>query len=297
VTEAKLVPKPLQVGRLLVDFGKRPYIMGVLNVTPDSFSDGGRFLQPQDALEQARRLIAEGADILDVGGESSRPGSDPVTVEEELRRVLPVVEKLANESPVPISIDTTKAEVARRALQAGAAMINDISALRFDPRLAEVVAEANVPLCLMHMRGEPKTMQQGPIVYRDLLREIGAFLQDAMERAQAAGIDRDKIILDPGIGFGKAPEHNLTIIRRLDYFQRLGRPLLVGVSRKSFIGQILNLPPQERLFGTAAAVAAAVLAGAHILRVHDVAAMRQVALVAHAIRNEGLPAEEQQHGH
>jgi dihydropteroate synthase len=297
VTETTLQPKSLQLGRVLVDFSRRPYIMGVLNVTPDSFSDGGRFFRPQDALEQARRLIAEGADILDIGGESSRPGSDPVTVEEELRRVLPVVEKLAAESPVPISIDTTKAEVARRALRAGAAMINDISALRFDPRLAQVVAEAGAPLCLMHMRGEPKTMQQGPIVYRDLLGEIAAFLQDAMERARAAGIERDKIILDPGIGFGKTAEHNLTILRRLDYFHRLGRPLLVGVSRKSFIGQILDLPPQERLFGTAAAVAAAVLAGAHILRVHDVAVMRQVALVAHAIRRERLPALEKQHDH
>lgn len=274
---------PIQCGPLRMEFGARVYLMGVLNVTPDSFSDGGRHFDTETAIEAGLRMVGEGADILDVGGESTRPGSEGVLAEEELRRVIPVIEGLRRRSPVPISVDTQKAAVAETALRAGANMINDISALR-DPRMGEVAARAGVPLVLMHMRGEPRTMQQGEIVYGDVTAEVAEFLSQAVERAVSCGVSRERVIVDPGIGFGKTVEHNLELIDRLGELKRLGRPVLVGPSRKSFIGKILDRPPGERLFGTAAAVAASVLRGADIVRVHDVCEMQQVARVALAVR-------------
>lgn len=270
-------------------FGQRPYIMGVVNVTPDSFSDGGKFYDRKRAVEHALALVEQGADILDIGGESTRPGSDPVPADSEIARVVPVIEEITRWVTTPISIDTTKAAVARAALQAGAVLVNDVSALRFDPEMAGTVAAAGVAVVLMHMRGTPKTMQQGEIVYDDLLGEISGFLRERIRHAQQAGINPERIIVDPGIGFGKTAAHNLALIHRLDELAALGRPVLLGASRKAFIGQVLDVPVEQRLFGTAAAVAAGVLAGAHIIRVHDVAPMRQVALLAQAIRREGLP--------
>lgn len=276
----------LRCGSLRMEFDKRPYVMGVLNVTPDSFSDGGRYESSQAAVDAGLAMVEAGADLLDLGGESTRPGADPVSVAEELDRVLPVLEGLGKYATTPVSIDTSKAEVAREAVAAGAAMINDVSALRFDPDMARVAAEARVPLVLMHMRGEPRSMQQGDLVYQDLMAEIGRFLESRMRLAEQAGVDRNRIILDPGIGFGKTPEQNLTILNRLELLNSLGRPILVGPSRKSFIGAALAKPVEERLHGTAAAVAAAVLHGAHLLRVHDVEAMRQVADMAWCIHKE-----------
>jgi len=283
-------PPPLRAGNLVMHFGLRPYLMGIVNVTPDSFSDGGRFFDRQRAVEHALALVEQGADILDIGGESTRPGSDPVPASAEIDRVVPVIEDVVRWAATPISIDTTKAAVARAALDAGATLVNDVSALRFDPEMAGTVAAAGVPLVLMHMRGTPKTMQQGQIVYGDLLGEIAGFLAGRIQQARQAGIAAERIIVDPGIGFGKTAEHNLSIIHRLGELAALGRPVLLGVSRKAFIGQVLDVPVEQRVFGTAAAVAAGVLAGAHIIRVHDVAPMRQVALLAQAIANESLPA-------
>jgi len=269
-------------------FDGRPLVMGIVNVTPDSFSDGGRFLDPQAAISHGLKLVQAGADLLDVGGESSRPGAEPVAAEEELRRVLPVIEGLARYSAVPLSIDTTKAEVAGRALEAGAALVNDISALRADPELARVVARAGAPLVVMHMRGTPRDMQQGEIVYRDVVAEVRAFLEEALGRAEAAGIPRARVIVDPGLGlFGKSVAHNLALLAGLPALLELGRPLLVGPSRKAFLGKLLGAEVGERQWGTAAAVAAAVLHGAQLVRVHDVREMRQVVEIAWAIRAEG----------
>ncbi len=278
--------------RHVLDLGGRTCIMGVVNVTPDSFSDGGRFLDPAAAVAQGERMAAEGAGILDIGGESTRPYAEPVPVEEEIRRVVPVIAALAARVRVPISIDTTKAAVARRALEAGAAMINDISALRFDPDLAGVGAEFGVPVILMHMRGEPRSMQVAPH-YDDLVADIRGFLEAAASAAGRQGIPRERLILDPGIGFGKTPEHNLQLIRRLQEFAGLDLPLLVGPSRKSFIRRLVKpdgaqdipatLPVVET--GTQAAVAAAVLNGAHIVRVHDVANTLATVKVVDAILN------------
>jgi dihydropteroate synthase len=266
--------------------------MGVLNVTPDSFSDGGRFYDAAAAVAQGERLAAEGADIIDIGGESTRPFSEPVAIEEEIRRVVPVVAALAARIRVPISVDTTKAAVARRALEAGAAMINDISALRFDPDLAGVGAEFGVPVVLMHMRGEPRTMQVAPH-YDEPVTDIRVFLGEAAAAAERLGIPRERLIVDPGIGFGKTPEHNLRLIRRLPEFAALGLPILVGPSRKSFIRRLVkpdgakDIPPSLPVVetGTQAAVAAAVLNGAHIVRVHDVANTVATVKVADAILN------------
>ena len=256
--------------------------MGILNVTPDSFSDGGLFLKTDDAIRRAEALVEEGAALIDVGGESSRPGSDPVPAEEEIRRVVPVIEHLSKRLPIPISIDTSKAGVARRAIAAGARIINDISALRFDPEMAPLAAETGVPVVLMHMQGTPKEMQARP-VYADVVREITAFFESRIRFAEQAGIGRDRILLDPGIGFGKTTEHNLEILARLSEFRSLGRPVLIGPSRKSFIGRVLDLPAEERLEGTAAAVAVGILHGASILRVHDVRAMIRVTRMVEAI--------------
>jgi len=278
--------------RHVLDLGRRTCVMGVVNVTPDSFSDGGRFFDAAAAVSQGERMAAEGADIIDIGGESTRPFSEPVAVEEEIRRVVPVIAALAARVRIPISVDTTKAAVARRALEAGAAMINDISALRFDPDLAGVAAECGVPVILMHMRGEPRSMQVAPH-YDELVIDIRGFLEAAAAAAERRGIPRARLIVDPGIGFGKTPEHNLLLIQRLQEFAALDLPILVGPSRKSFIRRLVkpdgakdipaSLPVVET--GTQAAVAAAVLNGAHIVRVHDVATTVATVKVADAILN------------
>jgi len=262
------------------------FIVGVLNVTPDSFSDGGRYLEPDAGVEHALRLAAEGADVIDVGGESTRPGAPEVPVEEELRRVLPILERLARAGfPVPISIDTSRASVARAALDTGAAMVNDVRGLA-DPELAAVVAGAGVPVVLMHMRGTPRDMRERA-VYGDVVAEVRTELGEAMARAIRAGVREDRIVLDPGIGFAKTAEQSVTLLARLSELAGLGRPILVGPSRKSFIGAITGAPAEERLAGTLAAVTAAVLGGATFVRVHDVGAARQAARVATALRASG----------
>jgi dihydropteroate synthase len=262
--------------------GDRTYVMGVVNVTPDSFSDGGKFYEIDRAVERARELINAGADIIDIGGESTRPFSDPIPLEEELKRTIPVIEAIRDFSDIPISIDTTKAEVARRALAAGADMVNDVSALRFDPEMVKVVAEHGVPVVLMHMLGTPKTMQQNPH-YDCLFGEILAFLQERIQFAVKGGVSREQIIIDPGIGFGKTVTHNLRLIRDLDVFNILERPILLGLSRKRFIGAILNRPVEERELGTAVANTIGIMAGAHIVRVHDVAFQIDAIRMADAI--------------
>ncbi len=261
-------------------------MVGVLNVTPDSFSDGGRFLDPGAAVEHALRMASEGADLVDVGGESTRPGAPRVPEEEELARVIPVLQALARSRfPVPVSIDTSKAAVARAALDAGASLVNDVRALA-DPEMARVVAGSGAPVVLMHMRGTPGDMRERA-TYHDLVAEVRAELAAAMARAEAAGVARERIVLDPGIGFAKTAGQSVEILARLPELLSLGRPLLVGPSRKSFIGALTGAPPEERLPGTLAAVAAAVLGGATFIRVHDVAASRQAVLVAVALRASG----------
>jgi len=260
-------------------WGERTYIMGIINLTPDSFSGDGLGDDMAAALDQARRFASEGADILDIGGESTRPGSDPVSADEEIRRVVPVLERLVAEIPLPISIDTYKAEVARRALEAGARMINDVWGLKYDPELALVAAERKVPLIIMHN-------QQGTS-YGDLVPEVIASLEESIGMAQGAGVAREDIIIDPGIGFGKAVEHNLEIMRRLEEFRSLGRPILLGTSRKSMIGLVLNLPPDHRLEGTAATVALGIAKGVDMVRVHDVSYMVRVCRMSDAIVRGG----------
>jgi dihydropteroate synthase len=260
----------------------RPSVMGIVNVTPDSFSDGGINFAPADAIASARRMRAEGAAIVDVGGESTRPGSRGVDLDEELRRVVPVLEALEGE--VPVSIDTAKAEVARRALDLGAELVNDVTALRADPELVEVVAEGAVFLCLMHMRGEPRTMQVNP-TYDDVVSEVGAFLEERLAFAVEQGVPEERICLDPGIGFGKTVQHNVELLARLDELVALGRPVLIGVSRKSSLGRILG-DPEATTGPLAASLAAAVAAyerGATILRVHDVKEHVQALAVAAAV--------------
>jgi len=286
----------MEIGGRTFEWGKRTYVMGILNITPDSFSGDGLAGDVEAAIALARRFVEEGADILDVGGESTRPGSAPVPLEEELRRVLPVVERLAAEVDVPISIDTYKAEVARRALEAGADMVNDVWALRMDPDMAGVVADSGAPVILMHNRSRPKNAVQEErlggryvgIEYRDLMADIIRELRESIERAVEAGIAWEKIIVDPGIGFGKTVEQNLELVDRLGELKVLGRPILVGPSRKSFIGYTLDLPPQERVEGTAAAVALSIARGADIVRVHDVREMVRVARMTDAMVRRGV---------
>ncbi len=257
-------------------------LMGIVNVTPDSFSDGGRYLDADAAIAHGLELAAEGAEILDVGGESTRPGADPVPAAEERRRVVPVVEGLrAAGTTAAISVDTTKASVAADALAAGASIVNDVTALRGDPELAGVVAERGAGLCLMHMRGEPRTMQHDPR-YGDVVGEVAAFLAERMELAVSCGIDEERIALDPGIGFGKTAEHNLELLRRLDEFAALGRPVLIGTSRKSFLGRLTGRDVDGRLAATIASNVMALERGARIFRVHDVAPIRDALTVATA---------------
>lgn len=249
--------------------GIRPLVMGIVNVTPDSFSDGGQYIDPARAIEHAHSMIEEGADIIDIGGESSRPGAVAITDNEEIDRVQPVLEGLIPHINIPVSIDTRKAAVARMACRAGAAIINDISGLQHDKKIADIAAEFRTYLVLMHMRGTPDTMQVG-IQYDDLIGEISSFLAKAAESAMSAGVDREKIIIDPGIGFGKTVDHNFTLIKKLDLLAKLGYPILIGVSRKSFIGKSLDLPVEKRLEGSLAAAIYAAMKGAAIIRVHDV---------------------------
>lgn len=266
-----------------------PLMMGILNVTPDSFSDGGRFCSPQAACNQARIMISEGADLLDVGGESTRPGAAQVSEQEELDRVLPVIMALRKETDIPISIDTTKASVASEAMASGANFVNDISGLQFDEKMAQVAAETGAGLFLMHTRGRPDVMQQDT-GYVQLLDEVCSFLQQAARQAQNAGVDRRCIALDPGIGFGKDLHGNLELLQNLDRLVACGYPVLLGTSRKSFIGQVLNLSdPTDRLAGTLASVALGVARGAHIFRVHDIRPAREAALLAWAVREGELP--------
>ena len=243
--------------------------MGVLNVTPDSFSDGGLFLDPDAAVRQGLQMAAEGADLIDIGGESTRPGAKPVTLEEELVRVLPVVGRLAKAVRIPLSIDTSKAEVARRALDTGASIVNDVTALRGDSRMRQVVARTHAAVILMHMRGAPRTMQRHPR-YKNVVAEVGEWLRDAAGRAQEAGIDRARIVLDPGLGFGKTVRHNLELMGALPRFVSLGYPILIGPSRKSFIGKTLKVDVNDRLAGTLACVTEAARCGVQLIRVHDV---------------------------
>jgi len=260
----------------------RTHIMGVLNVTPDSFSDGGKYTNVTDAVLHGIKMEAEGADIIDIGGESTRPSSEPVSVEVELDRVLPVIKKLKRKIKIPISIDTYKSEVAREALQAGATIVNDISGLCFDEKMVDVIHERNASVVLMHIKGQPKTMQEHPY-YDDVVKEVKEHLAGCISKAVERGIKQ--IIIDPGIGFGKRISDNLEIIRRLSEFQTLGYPILIGPSRKSFIGNILNLPVNQRVEGTAAAVAIAIMNGANIVRVHDVKEMSRVAKITDAIKH------------
>ncbi|BAY60290.1 dihydropteroate synthase [Calothrix brevissima NIES-22] len=270
-------------------WGQQTYLMGVLNVTPDSFSDGGEFNSIHGAVMQAKALVAAGADIIDVGGQSTRPGAEQITLEEELHRVLPVVQALRSEIDLPISVDTTRAEVAKASVAAGADLINDISGGTFDPQMLPTVANLGVPIVLMHIRGNPQNMQQ-QTDYQDLMTEIYNFLAQQITAAKAVGIDEQKIIIDPGIGFAKNYEQNLEIFRRLQSLKTLKCPILVGPSRKSFIGRILNQPDAKaRVWGTAAACCAAIFHGADILRVHDVKEMRDVLLVTDAIYRHSVP--------
>jgi dihydropteroate synthase len=270
------------------DLSQKTHIMGILNVTKDSFADGGLYFDKTSAIERAVQMVEEGADIIDIGGESTRPGSEPVNEAEELRRTIPVIEVLAKKISVPISIDTYKSEVAKRAIEAGASMVNDISGLRFDLNMPEVIAHYRLPVVIMHIKGTPKDMQRSPF-YPALITEIIDYLSEGIRLAIQAGISEDMIIVDPGIGFGKTYEHNLEIIKNLSAFTRLKKPILIGVSRKAFIGKILgDLPVTDRLEGTAAAVAISIMNGANIVRVHDVKEMVRVARVADAIKKMSI---------
>ncbi len=276
-----VAPKTWKLARRELSLS-RPLIMGILNVTPDSFSDGSCFIEPQKALEHALEMVEQGADIIDIGGESSRPGAEPVTADEEMKRIIPVIGQLFGRLPCPVSVDTWKSSVAAEAVKAGAEIINDISGLTFDPEMALTVSKSGAGVVLMHTRGNPKEMQ-ADTVYKDLIGEITTGLQQSVNLAVQAGIERERIVIDPGIGFGKDTSGNLEILRRLREFSGLGFPLLLGTSRKQFIGDILKKNVRDRIFGTACTVALAIANGAAILRVHDVAEMRDVADMAKSV--------------
>lgn len=277
-----------------VDMERRTALIGILNVTPDSFSDGGRYLDADRAIAHGIELAAQGADLIDIGGESTRPGARQVSVEEELERVLPVIRSLRRAVSIPLSIDTYKAQVAQAALDEGVDLINDISALRFDPGMVSVVAAEKVPVVLMHMQGTPRTMQEKPR-YGDVVEEVKGFLRERVEFALARGMRPEQIVVDPGIGFGKEVEHNIELLRGLSSLASLGLPILVGPSRKTFIGKVLGVGPQERLEGSLAAAVAAVLSGANMIRMHDVLEARRAVAIADAVRygsSKGMTREE-----
>ena len=273
----------LKTSRREIDLSARTQIMGILNVTPDSFSDGDLYLEPAKAIAAALKMADEGVDIIDVGGESTRPGAKPVSVDEEIKRVAPVIEAICKKTSLPVSVDTTKASVAQKAMEAGAEIVNDISSLNADSRMIDTVLRLKPALVLMHMRGTPETMQTGDLHYDDLMEEIFCCLKKAVDRVQEAGLEREKLVIDPGIGFGKTAEDNLKILKNLSELKSLGLPILVGSSRKSFIGAVTGEEPGKRLEGTAATVAAAIFGGCRIVRVHDVAAMKKVAALTDAI--------------
>ena len=290
--EPKLLPR--QAKDRMIEFHAKPLIMGIVNATPDSFFDGGRYVDAAAAVAHAVRLVEEGADLLDIGAESTRPGADVVNEAEECRRAIPVVAAVAKAVTVPISIDTSKAAVARRALDAGAILVNDVTALRGDPAMVDVVARTGAGIVLMHMNGMPRTMQQAPY-YDDVVGEISDFFEERIRFAMAHGIVRRQIILDPGIGFGKLLVHNLTLLAQLRHFLQFECPLLIGVSHKAFLGQLVDRPVQERQWATAAAVAMAVDRGAGILRVHDVKGMKDVVRVAAAISQQTIDSMKVHH--
>lgn len=269
-----------------------PLIMGIVNITPDSFSDGGRYLAADRAVAQALALVDQGADILDLGAESTRPGASPVCEQEEMDRLLPVLSEVVKRTAVSVSVDTMKSRVARAALDAGASIINDVTAMRFDPEMAQVVATYGAGVVLMHMQGTPVTMQESPH-YDNVVSEVGAFFEERIDAAERAGIAKSHIVLDPGFGFGKLQMHNLELLNRLSAFSRFNCPLLVGLSRKAFLGKIIDRPVQDREWGTAAAVAIAVDRGAAIIRVHDVASMKDVVKVAAAVRSAPLTLKQE----
>jgi len=273
----------LKTSKREIVLGEKTLIMGILNVTPDSFSDGSCYFDHQKAVERGMQMAREGADIIDIGGESSRPGAASVTTRQEMARVIPVVESLSGKLNIPISVDTTKSPVAQKALEAGAEMINDISSLTRDKKMAAVVGKAGAALILMHMRGKPADMQTGDLAYNNLMEEISGYLKKSCSKALAAGIERDRIVIDPGIGFGKTYEDNCTIINKLEELKALGLPVMIGTSRKAFIGKVTGGNPSERMEGTAATVALSIMNGCHIVRVHDVAVMKKVAAMADAI--------------
>jgi len=278
---------PLRTARRDLVLGERTLLMGILNVTPDSFSDGGRYFAVANAVDHARRLVEDGADIVDIGGESSRPGALPVSTAEEINRVVPVIEALAGKITVPLSVDTTKAAVARAAVTAGAEIVNDISAMRFDPEMAATVRDSGAAVVLMHMRGTPRDMQEGDLGYKSLWGEIIGFLAERIAAGVAAGIPEERMMIDPGLGFGKTAADNLKLINGLPECRVLGRPILMGPSRKSFLGTITGSGPDDRGEETAAAVTACILRGAQVVRVHDVQAMKKVVAVADALRGSG----------
>jgi len=273
----------LKTFRREIKLGKKTLIMGILNVTPDSFSDGGLFYSQQRAIERGLQMVDEGADIIDIGGESSRPGAASVSATAELKRVLPVIDSLVKQIKIPISIDTKKAQVARQAVGAGAEIVNDISALHADRKMTKTIKETGAAVILMHMRGNPQNMQKGNLVYNNLMAEIADYLKESSEKALREGIEKDRLVIDPGIGFGKTPDDNYKIVKNLSRLQVLGMPIMVGTSRKSFLGKVTGGEPGERMEGTAATVAAAIMNGCHIIRVHDVAVMKKVAVVTDAI--------------
>lgn len=275
----------LKTSRRDITLGRKTQIMGVLNVTPDSFSDGGLYYSPQKAIDHGLQMIAEGVDIIDVGGESTRPGAAVVSVKDELKRVIPVIYGLSRQKKIPISVDTTKAQVAKEAMAAGAEIVNDISALASDKKMAKTLQGGKAALILMHMRGKPQNMQKGNLAYSDLMNGIVVHLQKSVAEALAAGIAKESLVIDPGIGFGKTAEDNYRIIHNLSELKTLGLPIMIGTSRKSFIGKITGDDPQDRVEGTAATVTAAILNGCHIVRVHDIAFMKKVVAVADAIIN------------
>lgn len=280
------------IGKKFFDFSNHKYVMGILNVTPDSFYDGGRYWGDIGVImKRVEEMVAEGVDIIDIGGESTRPGSDPVPLEEELKRVIPVIKEIRKNFPeIPLSIDTYKSVVAREALEAGADMINDISGGSFDKNIFKVSAEYDVPIVISHIKGTPKNMQKNPY-YDDVIKEIKDWLRGRIEEALSMGVKQENIIIDPGIGFGKRPEDNLVIINKLEQFLELGFPILIGVSRKSIIGFILNKVPQERLTGTIVLNTIALLKGASIIRVHDVKEGKETCLVVEAVLKESLPQQ------